>query len=1139
MLTRVPVPVAKALPRGFSVLGALFGLCSALGAGAAPAQDPCSALQAEVVAANAALNQGDAAGARERIAAAARLADALAGDAQCSVELEALARVAFAARQYDVCRRIWLALLADREARLGADAPRTAVARCNVGVASFNLGDVAAAEIEVRAGIAVLRAADVERGEMANALSLLALVHARRGDLAGAIRLQTEALEILERELGAEHLDVLQAQLGLAVQHHIAGNLERAQELHESAIAVLERILPPEHPRLLEALQNLAATLHGRSESARALEINERLLAARERTLPEGDFALQVSRLSVAAGLTQGGEFARARALTERALEALRTTPGLDPAVLLQGRANLAAILYRQGDYAAAVRVQNEVLDALISQFGARHPAAIGARRQLATMLLASGDADSGRVLSEVVLPDCLEVLGPDHPESVYALQNLLSLREEAGDALGAVQIASEILASRERVGGDDPGARQLRAIAATRLARNEVRIGRTDAARERLAGVLADTGALADASRWSHILIGQTQSFADLAAGDAPMARERLRLLVDEAASWPEIPREERVALRTDLAWITDPDDDAALEPVLAALVEEAHAGLAALDGASSREAFARIARLESVVTVLASRLPRLPVDSHLHGRWFEILEELRAAGDLAIASVRRAAVPEDQRATAELARELRRRIQDLVAARGLGAEPDAARLAELVRRRDMAENELARSASQRVVRHLAVQSEGLRAALAHDELALLYREVEVQRDGPDPIAPRSTERRLLVHVVDRERVVRIDLGPAAAVRDLVGAWREAIARGTDRGLAADAGSDPELAAGRRVHATILAPALAGRADFRRLLVCPDGALHLAPFDALPVDEWGARLLERCDLTIETSLLGRLAPRAAAPGEPSLLALGGIDYNARVATLPGERVLGVAPPIAPAREATGERSGPLGTNWLPLPATAEESSGIAALFESAFERPARLLQRAAATKDAFTTLAEGARFLHVATHGYFADAVLRSSADAPREAAFERAVHGLAPSALCGLALTGANVGMDGLGRVPGVVTAEEIAALDLVGCELAVLSACDTGVGLVRPGRSPSTLHAALHAAGARVVVASLWKVPDGDTRDFFGDFYTRLWIEGLPPGAALRAAKRAQSKAGKPPRSWAAWVLTGDAG
>ena len=78
-------------------------------------------------------------------------------------------------------------------------------------------------------------------------------------------------------------------------------------------------------------------------------------------------------------------------------------------------------------------------------------------------------------------------------------------------------------------------------------------------------------------------------------------------------------------------------------------------------------------------------------------------------------------------------------------------------------------------------------------------------------------------------------------------------------------------------------------------------------------------------------------------------------------------------------------------------------------------------------------------------------------------------------------------------------------MITAEELAGLDLSSCQLAVLSACDTGIGLQRAGLGVASLQTALHAAGVRSAVTSLWKVPDAATAELMADFYRRAWIEG----------------------------------
>jgi CHAT domain-containing protein len=74
----------------------------------------------------------------------------------------------------------------------------------------------------------------------------------------------------------------------------------------------------------------------------------------------------------------------------------------------------------------------------------------------------------------------------------------------------------------------------------------------------------------------------------------------------------------------------------------------------------------------------------------------------------------------------------------------------------------------------------------------------------------------------------------------------------------------------------------------------------------------------------------------------------------------------------------------------------------------------------------------------------------------------------------------------------------------------------KLAVLSACETGLGLVGGGEGVFGLQRAFHLAGAHNVVASLWKVDDQATAALMALFYTRLWREGKRPIAALREAQ-----------------------
>jgi CHAT domain-containing protein len=73
-----------------------------------------------------------------------------------------------------------------------------------------------------------------------------------------------------------------------------------------------------------------------------------------------------------------------------------------------------------------------------------------------------------------------------------------------------------------------------------------------------------------------------------------------------------------------------------------------------------------------------------------------------------------------------------------------------------------------------------------------------------------------------------------------------------------------------------------------------------------------------------------------------------------------------------------------------------------------------------------------------------------------------------------------------------------------------------LAVLSVCETGLGDVAGGEGVFGLQRAFHLAGARNVVATLWKVDDTATAALMAVFYRELWEKGQPPIEALRRAQ-----------------------
>ncbi|MDE5713297.1 MAG: CHAT domain-containing protein, partial [Muribaculaceae bacterium] len=106
------------------------------------------------------------------------------------------------------------------------------------------------------------------------------------------------------------------------------------------------------------------------------------------------------------------------------------------------------------------------------------------------------------------------------------------------------------------------------------------------------------------------------------------------------------------------------------------------------------------------------------------------------------------------------------------------------------------------------------------------------------------------------------------------------------------------------------------------------------------------------------------------------------------------------------------------------------------------------------------------------------------------------------------------------------------GILRANEIAKLDLNGCRLVVLSACQTGLGEYN-SEGVYGLQRAFKLAGAQSILMSLWSVDDKATAELMTEFYRGL-IAGQEPDEALVNAQRTLRAEGYSQDKWAAFVL-----
>jgi CHAT domain-containing protein len=349
-----------------------------------------------------------------------------------------------------------------------------------------------------------------------------------------------------------------------------------------------------------------------------------------------------------------------------------------------------------------------------------------------------------------------------------------------------------------------------------------------------------------------------------------------------------------------------------------------------------------------------------------------------------------------------------------------------------------------------------------------------------------------------------------RVELGEAAPIDKALTEWRQELA-------AWKPGRPEEKGPAATLRQLVWEPLVQHiPADTETVFLAPDSRLTALPWAALPGRQRGRVLLEDHAIAVVPHgrlLLEQLLAKAAAdPDQGLVLAAGSVHYDREPAPVQPDQTL-----LALER---GAERGSKKLSWKYLDGSRAELEQVRVLAGKREVRPRQGVE--ASTTQLLRDLPQ-ARWAHLATHGFFADPRFRSVLQVDEKdfarrmyvsgEVFERAGAGARnPLVLSGVVLAGANLDQpDG-----GILTAEAIAGLPLRKLELAVLSACETGLGETAGGEGVFGLQRAFHVAGTRTVIATLWKVDDQATAALMSLFYHKLWREQKTPLEALRLAQ-----------------------
>jgi len=917
----------------------------------------------------------------------------------------------------------------------------------------------------------------------------------------------------LRRGVDADDPEYVQTLNLLAQQLWFEGRLHESMDTSERALSLAERTLRPDHPTVARALRFLAGTLEDLGELQRAHALRERALAIVEGAFGPNHYETAVFLNSAAMSDLSLGDYPAARALFDRATRAFEAQFGPWHDYVATTRSNLAQVDAWLGDYAAARREQARATAIWERTLGANHPFVAVALTELAIVFREQGEAAQALPLLQRALAIQQRALGPRHRDVARLLTNLAATDLKLGNIGIAQRHAAQALQIwQEQPDPETPDfAAALTLYGELQLRRGAVADARkyySDAAAIRARVFGREHPAFAEAQAGLALALAASGEFAEALASASEaehVSRDHLRLML---AHLPE-----RQALNYS---VTRPKG---LDLILSLAATAPDAPAIGLDEAIRSRAL--------VLDEMGARRG----DRHDSGADNLLWSSLQSAQE---------------------------RLANLVV-RGPGEMPTA-RYAALV--------DEARTASELAELKLAGQNGEFRADMTRSRMGLadvaaaipsgsaVVSYVRYTRSAWPPIAALRAEADAVARRPVQEipsyialilrpgvPVAAVSLGSASVIDASVSEWRDAIAAHVESPGAAPGPSGVSRAAGARLRRLIWDPLVPQVGQVNRVFIVPDGTLSLVPFAALPVGQ-RSYLIESGPLIHYLSAERDLVPsRHPVSSSHGFLAIGAPAFGTRT-PVSGSQAISVA--ALRGVQPCGYQE----MSFTPLDGTLREVRELSAMWNA---RPsgdgemARVLTGKDATESAFKRDAHQYRILHIATHGF---SMVGDCRPAP---AGTRGVGGLVPGRtldwdspllLSGVALAGANRRVRaGSVDEDGVLTAGEVASLDLSGVEWAVLSACDTGVGEVRPGEGVLGLRRAFQIAGVRTVVMSLWSVEDMAARDWMRALYQGRIEKQLGTAEAVRRAglqvlrDRRASGRSTDPFYWAAFVAAGD--
>jgi len=970
----------------------------------------------------------------------------------------------------------------------------------------------------------------------------------QQGQYQKAIPLAKEAIEIKTRIYGPEDPDVAKSLNNLGLLYDSMGAYAQAESLYQKALVIMEEKMGAEHESVAICLNNLAALYRNVGAYAQAEPLYQRALHIKEKQLGSDHSSVATSLNNLALLYFEMGSYTQAEPIYQRALAIVEKRLGPEHPKVAICLNNLALLYKTMGDYNRAEQLYQRTLEIKQQQLGPEHPSLATAFNNLAALYDVMGAYSRAEPLYQRALTIRKKHLGPEHPDVAQSINSIAGLYKTMGSYASAESLFQKALEIREKqLGSEHPDVGN---------SLNDLGLFYTS------------LGDFAKAESLYKQALKIYEKRLEPEHPDIAITIYNLALLYDlkGAYSQAELLYQRGLTIQEKQLGQEHPNVAQSLENLV--YLWAAMDKMDLIPPAAKRLNTLNFNFYHRILPYLSEsrQLNFMQANTLLDPLWPSLYLRYGNKNN-EICSILRQVLTNHKGFILEIlttrSRSMKGENTNL-----LHLEENLYKIRAQLANAYLADLKLNESQDQRMkwIQHLQAQEQKLEDDIAQKSnqsytLNSPVTELQINEALSKDVALidfwyfqnfignynnkyYGKEHYLAVVYQNNRTPEVIHFGEAEPIDNniielmkLIHSTRIEKSQTKQQNIVSESIIKSKA---KQLYQQLTKPLFSTIGHTQKVIICANGPLHYLPFGVL-VDEQNSYLVEHYQFHYVSSsrdILGwgkkekRSLQNVVIIADPQFEAqfkMNSIDTKSYSSTLIASR----------------------SRDWRQmefknLKYTGPEAVAIDSMLKSK-HITTKIYLKAHATESALKKV-HSPNILHISTHGFFLPLPfeLEHSSNIGTVSPQKTIRKGLLENPLlrCGLALTGANYAESVNHGDDGLITALEISGLDLTETDLVTLSACLTGFGELKSGEGVYGLHRSFFLAGAKTVLASLWSVPDLETKDLMVEFYRRYLSEGkMNKTEALRQAqltviKNLRERYGAAlPGYWGAFICIGE--